>query len=531
MIRSTVAAAVVLAALHVTTTVDAFNVRHRRQNPSAQSSSLYYDTSAIPDSDINLNRYGLVRRTIYLPCIDESPSKPSSSSSSSTSTNQEVTQSILSAFEDVVDHYSNFLVSENEEKENGIGREYLHARRHHNSIDNTLKSGETRSCAIPAFGDDARLVLTTTLHQNGNEDRRQNQGEDHRHGGFTMHMDGIKTDEDFEFLCNTLWDVRLNVDSWMDCPLDITPFRTVVADAMNKRQVAPTGNDASTAEFAGSPHVAEIFEKHNVHALDELFTRGYTVIDTPWTTSESSHDKLSKYLTEKTNQSDHIRRDKVHFLSSDRADTCGVLDQYRLLMGIAHYLNTHYDETTSGDDDDNEDSRRSEMTYTDSISSSHRRSFRTSPHQPLLPGTHDRPLTVPDVIQLAEYGHGDFYVVHSDNSFPSSYTPASSWQKTPDRQNHRHLTCILYMNDDWDEHEDGGALRIYPGSRNCKKPQQVLDGWDYVDISPQNGRMILFDSCLIHSVRAVTAEEKVRRALTVWIYRPEDSHVPGELFY
>ena len=140
------------------------------------------------------------------------------------------------------------------------------------------------------------------------------------------------------------------------------------------------------------------------------------------------------------------------------------------------------------------------------------------------------------------------------------------------------------MNDDWNKHEDGGALRIYPGSRNVMEPRQVLGNdadadadtdretetktrttipnisstaagggkktnnsssrrstacsnnsasgaWDHVDISPKNGRMILFDSCLIHSVQAVTSEEKVRRALTIWIYRPEDSGVQGEQFY
>lgn len=120
---------------------------------------------------------------------------------------------------------------------------------------------------------------------------------------------------------------------------------------------------------------------------------------------------------------------------------------------------------------------------------------------------------------------------------------------TTERRNYRHLTCILYMNDDWDEDQDGGALRLYPGSRDLLEPKQVLGtttttqqkydntsdpeeaAWDHVDVSPSNGRMILFDSCLAHSVEAVTTSTKVRRALTLWIYRPEDSGAKGEQFY
>ena len=537
------------------------------------------------------------RRTIHLPFTSTLETTTDDKSTTATATTTTTTQSVLSAFDDVVDYYSNFLIpstSDNDDDNNNNNNGEDDDRR-------SEDSSTTRSCWIPAFGENAQLVLTktmmtpvdgtasTTASSCTNTASCDNSPRRHHHQGFTMYIDGIDSDDDFQFLCNKLWDVRLYVDSWKDCMLDITPLRTVVADALNERQDnAPVGYDAATADWAGSSQVSDLFELHNVDALDELYDKGFTVIDTPWTTSHKSHDKMSKYLTDITDQGDHVRRDKVHFLTSDQAETCGLLDQYQLLMGVAHYLNVNYDETTTAttvsssdidcsDNDSNDQSstlntRSERMIYTDTISSTfpamaggrqERRSFHNTPHQPVSPGTSDRPLSIPNDIQLAEYGHNDFYVAHSDNSLQAksssestastSTKSSSSWVTETERKNHRHLTCILYMNDDWNKHEDGGALRIYPGSRNVMEPRQVLGNnagkkteknpratsteqhnrpaWDHVEISPKNGRMILFDSCLIHSVQAVTSVEKVRRALTIWIYRPENNAVKGEQFY
>lgn len=539
--------------------VEAFTVQqcsHRSSSPSSSRSSLHDDqASTSEESD--------VRRTLHLPCIENERELPSttktaaaaktpslssrnaviSSSSSSSAVDCEVTQSVLSAFDAVIDHYSNFLISNTEGVEGGGTSGFSEV-----SQDNVSKS-TTRSCSIPAFGSEASMTLTIASSDRGwtNDDN---------HEGFTLYIDGVQSDADYEFLCNKLWDVRLEVSSWMDCPLDITPIRKIVADSLNMRVGdAPIGYDASTAAWAGSSSVSDLFEKHNVNALDELYTQGYTVIDTPWTTPSKSHDQMSKYLTDVTDQGDHVRRDKVHFLSLKHAQSCGVSDQYQLLMGVAHYLNVHYDETQNDEYNETREETKNKNANDPGGGVSNRRSFRVSPHEPLLPGTHDRPLSIPNDIQLAEYGHDDFYVVHSDNSLQAaSDASTSSWMTTTQRRNHRHLTCILYMNDDWDEVEDGGALRIYPGSRNVMEPRQVLGttprtpsttsatttaeesknvgpAWDHVDVTPSNGRMILFDSCLIHSVQAVTVRGKVRRALTIWIYRPEDSDVKGEQFY
>jgi Rps23 Pro-64 3,4-dihydroxylase Tpa1-like proline 4-hydroxylase len=89
------------------------------------------------------------------------------------------------------------------------------------------------------------------------------------------------------------------------------------------------------------------------------------------------------------------------------------------------------------------------------------------------------------------------------------------------------------MNDnDWDMERDGGALRLYPGSQHFRSLEDaVAAGQDnYVDISPVNGRLLLFDSCLVHSVQKVTSPNKRRRALTLWINRPNNSGVRGEVY-
>jgi len=96
-----------------------------------------------------------------------------------------------------------------------------------------------------------------------------------------------------------------------------------------------------------------------------------------------------------------------------------------------------------------------------------------------------------------------------------------------ERRNFRYYTCILYCNDDWDSQRDGGALRIYPGTSDVD-PEHAEKHYDYIDINPSNGRLLIFDSKLIHSVETVTQSRHERRALTLWILRPEDGGVEGD---
>jgi Rps23 Pro-64 3,4-dihydroxylase Tpa1-like proline 4-hydroxylase len=101
-----------------------------------------------------------------------------------------------------------------------------------------------------------------------------------------------------------------------------------------------------------------------------------------------------------------------------------------------------------------------------------------------------------------------------------------------EQQYYHSYTCILYMNDNgWDMERDGGALRLYPGSQHVRTPAEATTG-EYIDIPPINGRLLIFDSCLVHSVQTVTSREnKRRRALTLWINRPNSSGVRGEVYY
>lgn len=92
------------------------------------------------------------------------------------------------------------------------------------------------------------------------------------------------------------------------------------------------------------------------------------------------------------------------------------------------------------------------------------------------------------------------------------------------------------MNDnDWDLERDGGALRLFPGSQHFPTPSKAVAhiAAGFVDISPFNGRLLIFDSRLVHSVQTNTSagNNKRRRALTLWINRPNNSGVRGEVYY
>ena len=92
--------------------------------------------------------------------------------------------------------------------------------------------------------------------------------------------------------------------------------------------------------------------------------------------------------------------------------------------------------------------------------------------------------------------------------------------------------------------KDGGALRLYLQTQDLVRVDDVLNHntdndnnnkevVDFVDIAPLRGRLLLFDSRLVHSVQPVTSpNNKVRQALTLWINQPiDDSGVQGEVYF
>lgn len=134
---------------------------------------------------------------------------------------------------------------------------------------------------------------------------------------------------------------------------------------------------------------------------------------------------------------------------------------------------------------------------------------------PKDPASEDAVLTVSPKAQLASYSHGGGYICHQDNRFRPSHGT---------RLNSRELTAILYANPtDWDLQGDGGALRIYLGSEQLESapPPEHPN----MEVKPTVGTLVVFFSRLWHEV---LPSERLRRALTLWILRPEeeDSWIP-----
>jgi len=74
-----------------------------------------------------------------------------------------------------------------------------------------------------------------------------------------------------------------------------------------------------------------------------------------------------------------------------------------------------------------------------------------------------------------------------------------------DGLNGRLLTCVYYMNDEWNAEDDGGELRIFEGDQTRVK----------ADLSPIYNRLVVFfsDSSVPHEVRHA---RKDRYAVTIW---------------
>jgi len=325
------------------------------------------------------------------------------------------------------------------------------------------------TCDVPAFGKDASVSLTLAPMENRND-------------CFILSVDGASiSDEEFGWICAKFYECR---DSFGEA-LDLSPLRTVVAGHFTS---IPPHPGYSPSRFGGTNSLKK---ELSPSILETLTEQGYVVLDDIFPKTHShQHAQLSEFLQEKTNQAKNIRRDTVHFVHQDEAVVCGMQEHFTQLMSIATHLNHHL-------------------------------TIPESPYSPMSPATEEHPLTVPPAIQLAEYGENDFYVAHSDNSL----SPCGMV-----RNNFREYTCILYLNSNWTA-DMGGALRLYLNSRHYQTPQEAVAECEYVDILPENGRLLIFDSCLVHAVERVTQGEQTRRALTLWINRPNDSGVRGEVFY
>lgn len=338
---------------------------------------------------------------------------------------------------------------------------------------------------IPLFGDDCRLRFDSSERfpsLAANYDPFNRRTSDH----FVLQVDGA-TKEDFGWLCRKIYENR---DAFQG--IDMTNLQTEVFWHANNQPPHP-GHNALSAKLAGSHEIEDIFNvspyKSSRDVLDELSEQGFVVLDDTVKTTKEMHQNLGYFLNNKSGQSEEIRRDTVTFLQRENAQACGLERHFDVLMGIASFLNQNYD-------------------------------FPPSVHNPIAPATASHPLTNPSAIQAAEYGKGDFYVEHSDNSWENG-------KHLDTRRNYRAFTAILYCNEEW-KPSDGGALRIYHDSRELAEAKDAPDLCHYTDVLPQNGRLLIFDSTLVHSVQTVHAD-KFRRALTLWIQQPIDANVLGEI--
>jgi hypothetical protein len=67
---------------------------------------------------------------------------------------------------------------------------------------------------------------------------------------------------------------------------------------------------------------------------------------------------------------------------------------------------------------------------------------------------------------------------------------------------------------------------------NCILIHGIGRWYEYIDVNPLNGKLLLlFDSRMVHSVEKVLNKIKTRRALTLWMVRPEESGATGEDYY
>ena len=378
------------------------------------------------------------------------------------------------------------------------------------------------SCRMPVFGDSATVTFSprpSTCDPNGNPTE---------YILFTFNFD--RPMKDFGMLCLELYRNRADIRHVV-CIKDL---ESNVLDFLNS-QPPDTGKDAelTSSEAMGDDKFGLILKQLvDSDALAKLQQDGFVVIDNVIKTTLSSNEKLDIVSKARASQGRRkaavrdYRTDNVSFLDRDNALEYGLEDQYDFLLTLASHLNRNLDFSLQD----------------------------PSPYEPILPGTAERPLTNPTGfnVQIAEYGENDYYYPHSDNSFDfkinpygvfdgrrmigskdnlSPYTLNSDGTLLPRRRsNWRYITAILYMNEGW-EKADGGQLRIYLDSVGVLHPDVVVGKHKYIDINPSNGKLLLFDSRMVHSVEKVLNQDKTRMALTLWIIRPEENGIAGEDYF
>lgn len=360
-------------------------------------------------------------------------------------------------------------------------------------------------CTMPAFGESAMVTFEprpSTYDKYGNPTEY-----------ILCVFDFEYPTDDFGALCLEMYRHRDDIQN----VVNIGGLETNVLEYMNSRPPCP-GMDAelTSSDAIGRDRFGPLLDQLiDSSALLKLQNDGYVVIDGVLKTSQLSNERLEKWANKGKTGQDGSRRDTVAFLNRSNAVECGLEDQYDFLLSLASHLNNNFD-------------------------------LYASPFKPVFPGTVSHPLTNPIGfnVQMAEYGCSDFYNPHSDNSIDTTETNNGAFGDTAvihdhldddtvlpkKRSNWRCITAILYLNEGWKK-SDGGQLRMHLDSAFVEQPITARDTHEHIDVNPSNGKLLLFDSRMVHSVEKVLSKSKIRRALTLWITRPEESGVSGEDYF
>ena len=194
---------------------------------------------------------------------------------------------LKSAFQNVVDSTQFLVQSSQLEKENNI-------------------------CSVPVLGDNVVVQLRSNDDDGNNHDKVHHNQEPHL-SEFVLTVDsGI---EEFGLICLKFYENR---EMFQDI-VDISDLHEAVIDHMERQPPHP-GYEANTAHLAGSDEIKDLFQDTDIL---ELRKKGFLILNNGPKSCTQGHDKLTKYLVEKTNQGDNVRTDTVHFLNRNQAKDCG----------------------------------------------------------------------------------------------------------------------------------------------------------------------------------------------------------------
>jgi len=236
---------------------------------------------------------------------------------------------------------------------------------------------------------------------------------------------------------------------------------------------------------------------------DDLFQNGFVIIDDAFEESEAKLlDRAMSILDDgvmlKGEDGNDGRDDSIRFVD-ERSAMVPIKQVMQRLIGLAEALQPSYVAALE------------DGSWETIVAEGHTA-------EPRPPATVERRLTAAPVAQLASYGPGGVYCVHSDNSRTAEDGP---------RRNERAMTAIVYCTPfDWTE-EDEGWLRIWKDSDevdcNVDGPAELgerlrKEGAPYEDILPLPGRVVVFRSALLHEV--LPSKDRQRRAITQWFFAP-----------